>query len=147
MCCISIVINFDFSIIFWSRLRSWHKRRDQESLLLMSFKEGHSGINHFSVLGIVWNIDYVKLSLLTEKTLLYRFFSISNLGMYPVDHFCAIINPPQVIIGITIEVQFLLFVIFGGERFGLVVIEMQMCFSIINSTNVNCLAGWNSRSW
>ncbi|OAY75292.1 Dihydrolipoyllysine-residue acetyltransferase component 1 of pyruvate dehydrogenase complex, mitochondrial [Ananas comosus] len=22
-------------------------------------------------------------------------FSISNLGMYPVDHFCAIINPPQ----------------------------------------------------
>ncbi|KAK6929117.1 Peripheral subunit-binding domain [Dillenia turbinata] len=24
-------------------------------------------------------------------------FSISNLGMYPVDHFCAIINPPQVL--------------------------------------------------
>lgn len=24
------------------------------------------------------------------------FCSISNLGMYPVDHFCAIINPPQV---------------------------------------------------
>lgn len=85
----------------------------------MSFKVAHSGQLHFQILRLlmliahweaptadfVWSmcfddsgrISFVGYMWLTLWACGLWHSSISNLGMFQVDHFCAIINPPQVL--------------------------------------------------
>lgn len=43
-----------------------------------------------------WSVLLCSRSAVDIKFVILNLCSISNLGMFPVDHFCAIINPPQV---------------------------------------------------
>lgn len=76
------------------RLKNWLRRLGQGSLLLPSIKVGHLG--EFILLIFHSASAFFSTQNQTADINSHLLCSISNLGMFPVDHFCAIINPPQV---------------------------------------------------
>lgn len=81
-----------------SRSKNWLRRHALGSLSLMSFKVGLSG--EFLTVQAYCSVAYALIICCNQQYIYLSFYilcSISNLGMFPVDHFCAIINPPQVL--------------------------------------------------